>query len=152
MNPSKDLGIPLIPTPEHNPMFLGLPTPSAATSSRFGVNMRLMLMVGLALLALAAAPADMVAQGSPSLSIAPGHETLTAAAQLRLPATELSVLERPGQLAVQRARGNKRQGEIMMIVGAAGIVTGLLTHEDLITIAGAVVGGVGLYFYLQATR
>ncbi len=39
-----------------------------------------------------------------------------------------------------------------MIVGAAGIVTGLLTHEDLITIAGAVVGGVGLYFYLQATR
>ncbi len=39
-----------------------------------------------------------------------------------------------------------------MIVGAAGIVTGLLVGEGLITIARAVVGGVGRYFYLQATR
>jgi hypothetical protein len=39
-----------------------------------------------------------------------------------------------------------------MIVGAAGIVTGLLVDEDLITIAGAAVGGFGLYLYLQATR
>jgi hypothetical protein len=48
--------------------------------------------------------------------------------------------------------GNRRQGEILMIVGAAGIVTGLLVDEDLVTIAGAAVGGFGLYLYLQATR
>jgi len=39
-----------------------------------------------------------------------------------------------------------------MIVGAAGIVTGLLVDEDLVTIAGAAVGGFGLYLYLEATR
>jgi hypothetical protein len=52
----------------------------------------------------------------------------------------------------QESRGNRRQGEILMIVGAAGIVTGLLVDEGLVTIAGAVVGGLGLYLYLQATR
>jgi hypothetical protein len=62
-------------------------------------------------------------------------------------------LERPaGALVAQRASGNRRQGEILMIVGAAGIITGLLAHEDLITIAGAGVGGFGLYRYLQATH
>jgi hypothetical protein len=39
-----------------------------------------------------------------------------------------------------------------MIVGGAGILTGLLVDEGLITIAGAAVGGYGLYLYLQATR
>jgi hypothetical protein len=52
----------------------------------------------------------------------------------------------------QGSRGNRRQGEILMIVGAAGLVTGLLVNEDLITIAGAAVGGFGLYLYLQGTR
>jgi len=52
----------------------------------------------------------------------------------------------------QRPGGKRRQGEILMIVGAAGIVTGLLVDEDVITIAGAGVGGFGLYLYLQATR
>lgn len=115
--------------------------------------MRLMLVTGLALLALAAAPGGLVAQVPSSQSIAPGQATLTAAALLRLPVAQPSALEHhAGGLKTQRAGGGRRQGEILMIVGAAGIVTGLLTHEDLITIAGAVVGGVGLYFYLQATR
>jgi hypothetical protein len=39
-----------------------------------------------------------------------------------------------------------------MIVGGAGIVTGLLVDESLVTIAGAAVGGYGLYLYLRATR
>ena len=114
--------------------------------------MKLVLVAVLALLGLPAVPRAMAAQTAAALSIAPGQEVLTATAQLRLPAAEPSALARPGELIGQRARGGRRQGEILMIVGAAGIVTGLLTHEDLITIAGAVVGGVGLYFYLQATR
>jgi hypothetical protein len=115
--------------------------------------MRLTLVSGLALLALAAPAGRLVAQAAASPSIAPGQETMATAAHLRLAAAPPSWLERPaGRLMTQQARGGRRHGEILMIVGAAGIVTGLLTHEDLITIAGAVVGGVGLYFYLQATR
>jgi hypothetical protein len=115
--------------------------------------MRLMLMAGLALLALAAAPGRLVAQAAASQPIAPSQETLVAAAQLRLPTGQPFGLERPaGALMTQGARSTRRQGEILMIVGAAGIVTGLLVNEDVITIAGAAVGGFGLYRYLQATR
>jgi hypothetical protein len=52
----------------------------------------------------------------------------------------------------EQSRSDKRQGEILMIVGAAGIVTGLLVDEGLVTIAGAAVEGFGLYLYLKATR
>lgn len=67
--------------------------------------------------------------------------------------TALASSTRPvGARMTRQAGGNRRQGEILMIVGVAGIVTGLVAHEDLITIAGAGVGGFGLYRYLQATR
>jgi hypothetical protein len=45
--------------------------------------------------------------------------------------------------------GGKKEAVALMIVGAAGIVTGLIADEDIITIAGAGVGGVGLYLYLR---
>jgi len=113
--------------------------------------MRLMLVASLAVLVLA--PGRLVAQAAVSQPITPSQETLAAAAQLRLPTGQPFGLERPaGGLMTQRARGNRRQGEILMIVGAAGIVTGLVVDEDVITIAGAAVGGFGLYQYLQATR
>jgi hypothetical protein len=115
--------------------------------------MRLMLVVGLAFLAFAAGPGRLTAQAAAYRPIAPNQELLIATAQLGLPASPAFGLERPaGVLMTQRARGNRRQGEILMIVGVAGIVTGLLADEDLITIAGAGVGGFGLYLYLQATR
>jgi hypothetical protein len=115
--------------------------------------MRLMLVVGLALLAFAAGPGRLTAQGAAARPIAPNQELLIASAQLGMPASQPFGLERPaGVLMTQRARGNRRQGEILMIVGVAGLVTGLLIDEDLITIAGAGVGGFGLYLYLQATR
>lgn len=47
------------------------------------------------------------------------------------------------------ARGKRREGAVLMIVGAAGIVTGLLVDESLVTILGAGVAGVGLYVYLS---
>ena len=115
--------------------------------------MRLMLVTGFVLLALAAAPDRLVAQVAGSPPIAPSNETLAAVAHLRLPSSQAFRSERlSGSLLTHESRGKRRQGEILMIVGAAGIVTGLLVDEDLITIAGAAVGGFGLYLYLQATR
>jgi hypothetical protein len=52
--------------------------------------------------------------------------------------------------AAVAASGGRRQGTILMIVGAAGIVTGLIVDEDILTIAGAGVAGLGLYFYLDS--
>ena len=50
------------------------------------------------------------------------------------------------QPAALRHRG---PGVALMIVGAAGIITGLLIDEDIITVAGAGAGLVGLYLYLR---
>ena len=36
-----------------------------------------------------------------------------------------------------------------MIVGGAGLITGLLLDESIITIAGAGAAGVGLFLYLR---
>ncbi len=47
---------------------------------------------------------------------------------------------------------SRRSGALLMIVGAAGIVTGLIVDEPVVTIAGAVVGGIGLYMYLDNSR
>jgi len=115
--------------------------------------MRFVLLPGVALLALVASPARLTAQAAASSRIAPDHEMLLATAELRAPATQPFRLAPPtGSLIAQRTSGNKREGEILMIVGAAGIVTGLLVDEDLITIAGAGVAGFGLYLYLEATH
>jgi len=115
--------------------------------------MRPTLMSALALFALAAAPGRLVAQAAAFQPIAASEQTLVAAAELRMPAAPALGLEPSvGALMTQGARGNQRQGEILMIVGVAGIVTGLVAHEDLVTIAGAGVGGFGLYRYLQATH
>lgn len=115
--------------------------------------MRLMLIASLALLGFAALPGKAVAQGAGAVTIVPSPGTLSTAARLRLPVGQPMQLVPPaGELMTQGSRANRRQGEILMIVGAVGIVTGLLVDESLVTIAGAVVGGIGLYLYLQATR
>jgi hypothetical protein len=115
--------------------------------------MRLALMAGLALFGFTAAPRNVAAQAAGAGLIAPSPEILSAVAQLRLSAPQSAGLVAPaGARMTQGSRGDRRQGEILMIVGAAGIVTGLLVDEDLVTIAGAAVGGFGLYLYLQATR
>src|SRR5437867_49743 len=105
--------------------------PSYRDPAGLGGNMRRTLVAGLALLAFAGAPGKLFAQGAGPEAIAPGQETLVAAAHLRLPARQPLELERPsGALMTQRSGGKPRQGEILMIVGAAGIVTGLLVDED----------------------
>ncbi len=45
--------------------------------------------------------------------------------------------------------GTRREGTVLMIIGAIGIVTGLLVDESAVTILSAGVGGLGLYFYLR---
>jgi len=54
-------------------------------------------------------------------------------------------------LAAIRAASLRHRGPgvALMLVGAAGVVTGLLIDESLITILGAGTGLVGLYLYLR---
>lgn len=54
----------------------------------------------------------------------------------------------PATLVTVR-RADKKTGTTLMIVGLAGVITGLIVDESAITVLGAVVGGVGLYFYLR---
>jgi hypothetical protein len=51
---------------------------------------------------------------------------------------------------VPMQRSRRRKGEVLMIVGGAGILTGLLVDEEIVTIAGAGVGGFGLYLFLTS--
>lgn len=66
--------------------------------------------------------------------------TVPTARRLAAPAVTNAELPKGGQ---------KRTGAVLMIVGAAGLVTGLIVDEPIVTIAGAGVGGYGLYLYLK---
>ncbi|MDH3459272.1 MAG: hypothetical protein OER90_20715 [Gemmatimonadota bacterium] len=115
--------------------------------------MRFVLAASLALLALTTAPSQASGQSTTTPLIAPSMDGV--AATIRLHAVEslsLQTAQPFGMAVTVQSRRDKRQGEILMIVGAAGIVTGLLVEESLVTIAGAAVGGFGLYLYLRATR
>lgn len=54
-------------------------------------------------------------------------------------------------LAAMRAAGLRHRGPgvALMLVGVAGVITGLIIDESLITILGAGTGLVGLYLYLR---
>jgi hypothetical protein len=114
--------------------------------------MRLMFVGALAALALATTPQRLLAQGS-GMVIAPSSAALRVTAALRpLPSNSFTASQPYPVAEVENARGSRRQGEILMIVGGAVLVTGLLVDESLVTIAGVAVGGYGLYLYLRETR
>ncbi len=114
--------------------------------------MRLMLVGGLAALALTTTPQRLPAQDA-RMVITPSSAALRTTAALRLQPFDAFTVNRPHLTAeVENARGSRRQGEILMIVGGAVMVTGLLVDESLVTIAGVAVGGYGLYLYLRETR
>ncbi len=94
-------------------------------------------------------PAPAADPGAPALAAAPS--TLAALAQLRGEASDRALLsgERPAFAAAPLGRGGRREAIALMVVGGAGVVTGLIADEDILVIAGAVVGGVGLFFYLR---
>jgi hypothetical protein len=52
-------------------------------------------------------------------------------------------------IRIDERRPHHSEAVALMIVGAAGLVTGLLVDEDILVIAGAGVAGVGLYMYLR---
>jgi hypothetical protein len=73
--------------------------------------------------------------------------TRDAASLAARPAAEVNRTPAP-----YRARGGFSQGEALMIVGGAAILTGIVVGGDAghaISIGGAVVGLIGLYQYLQ---
>ncbi len=66
-----------------------------------------------------------------------------------LPESDATVV-REALVAVRPAGLRHRgPGVALMIVGAAGVITGLLIDESLITVVGAGVGLVGLYLYVR---
>ncbi len=81
--------------------------------------------------------------------VAASAEQLRATAALRTPSVANSVASTVQPAALAVARSGRRAGEVLMIVGGAGIIVGILADESLITIAGAAVGGYGLYLYLR---
>jgi hypothetical protein len=88
------------------------------------------------------------AQAAP---IYPSPSVLSATAELRLD-TRLTVnSEQLLPVNFEARKPSRRDGEILMIVGGAGVLLGLLADEAIITIAGAALGGYGLYVYLNAS-
>jgi hypothetical protein len=65
------------------------------------------------------------------------------------PVSDASAARDP--LAAIQAAGRHRRapGVALMLVGVAGVITGLVIDESLITILGAGTGLVGLYLYLR---
>lgn len=86
------------------------------------------------------------AAGPTSLRATPAQFAATAALQ---PAATLPDDSRPSLVEDPYQHGTRTEGVALMVVGLAGIVTGLVVDEPFITIIGAGVGGLGLYFYLR---
>ena len=82
--------------------------------------------------------------------LAPRPAELMVAARLRSPAQSL-VAPVMGGSQVVVARPSRRQGETLMIVGGAILLTGLLIDEPIISITGVAIGGYGLYVYLNTS-
>ncbi len=82
--------------------------------------------------------------------LAPTGPQLLAMAALRIgPSAHAADPARLAPTVDLPRRGARRTGAVLMIVGGAGIVTGLLVDEAIVTVAGAGVGGYGLYLYLK---
>ena len=88
------------------------------------------------------------AQAGRSIGIQPSPAQFAAAVQFQ-PSTSQPAA--PAMLLVDDPyrHGTRKEGIALMIVGAAGIVTGLIVDEPIVTVLSAGVGGLGLYFYLR---
>lgn len=88
------------------------------------------------------------AQSVAPISLRGSTAQLTASATLRFPASLAH--EQPVLLVKDPYQhGTKHEGLALLIVGAAGMVTGLIIDEPVVTILSAGVGGLGLYLYLR---
>ncbi len=92
------------------------------------------------------------ASASPAATTAAASSQMEATARLQASApAELAAeaVPTPNEAALVASSGDSHTGEVLMIVGAAGLITGLIIDEDGLTVAGAIVGLVGLYMYLK---
>ena len=111
----------------------------------------------LLLLALSAVPASAPAQSVLQLSrpqpvswrVPSDLFTSTGQAAPAQPSEHATLAPAATGAMVMGSGGSRSQGVTLMIVGGAGILTGLLVDESAITIVGAAVAGVGLYLYLK---
>jgi hypothetical protein len=89
------------------------------------------------------------AAAAPSLAVTPA-QAAAAASLLSVPENEAEALAAAtfGLEAVQSS--SRRQGTILMIVGGAAFVIGLIAEEEIVWIPGLAVGLFGLYKYLKA--
>jgi hypothetical protein len=99
---------------------------------------------------LGAATSPAYAAGAPPMVVGPA----AAAAPAALHVTPVRMLSADNeQRALQaRARRGFSQSQVLMIVGGAAVVTGLIAGGDaktILVIGGAGVGLYGLYLYLQ---
>jgi hypothetical protein len=104
-----------------------------------------MLVVQVSALAVLLAPAVRAqAIGTPA-----GHPALIGSD--RLGVSNPAPAAAPAPLAAMSSAGLRHRGPgvALMLVGGAGIVTGLLLDEGIITVAGAAVGLYGLYLYIR---
>ena len=127
------------------------------------------LRLALACLLAAVAPAALAAQepagaAGPSAAVAAPTDSAAPApaprAAMSLDGTDLRVAaQRPAEsttaapaIALQERNVGMGQNVALMLVGAAGLVTGLLIGDDggtLVAVGGAVIGLYGLYRYLR---
>ena len=98
----------------------------------------------LVLLLLASLVPDRLTAQAPGAAFRAGPSEYSATARLApAPVAETQVIS-------QSPSRNRRTGILLMIVGGAGLVTGIIVDEPIITIAGAAVAGFGLYMYLDS--
>ncbi|MEP6571201.1 MAG: hypothetical protein ABJD11_00845 [Gemmatimonadota bacterium] len=91
-------------------------------------------------------PAQAQAPGTGSMRAS--YAQLSSSADLRPPLmVEASQPNLMGRDPYQH--GTRREGAALLIVGLAGIATGLIVNEPAVTIISAGVGGLGLYLYLR---
>jgi hypothetical protein len=103
--------------------------------------------IAVSVLSLSLLSRPAVAQGQGTGLVGASVQNLQAAAALRPVA---SAPEQSANLStVAVARASKRTGTALMIAGAAALVTGLIIDEDVVTVAGAIAAGVGLFLYLR---
>jgi hypothetical protein len=110
--------------------------------------MRVLILAGLLVLGPAASQ-PVAAQSAPP-TLRASNAQLSGLAELRVTALASTAAEAALNTNVVVATKQRRQGTVLMIVGAAVIVTGLIVDEPIVTIGGAVVGGIGLYMFLDS--
>ena len=108
--------------------------------------MRRLTRMGMTLFVSAALTTPLAAQSGAPATLA--FSALNGAAAARLTPDRLA--EAPHSIEWMASNHSTRsEGTALMIVGAAGIILGLIIDEPIVTVAGAVTGGIGLYLYLR---